>query len=145
MGFDAGAVLKPLDWNFERYGGGSGVVPEPSDKAMETLFKDLGKVSRDLLEKAGLTQLSEDADPVTIMKVLSNMEESVGLVQMINGYTKAFAKLCQNQPSAIQLNKLPMRGRMLFYTWLVTELRPEVGGAVSMPHLNGIPGIGTRA
>lgn len=145
MGFDAGAVLKELDWNFEKYGGGKGVVPEPSDKAMEALFRDLAKVSKELLAKSGLTDLSEDADPATIMKVLSNMEESVGLGQMINGYTKAFAKLCQGQPTTIQLNKLPMRGRMLFYAWLMKELRPEVGGAVSMPQLNGIPGIGMRA
>jgi hypothetical protein len=145
VGFDAGVVLKELDWDFTRYGGGKGVVPEPSDKAMETLFKDLAKVSKDLLDKAGIANLTEDADPGTIMQVLSNMEDSIGLAEMINGYTKAFAKLCQNQPSAIQLNKLPMRGRMLFYKWLMDELRPEVGGAVSMPRLNGIPAIGTRA
>lgn len=145
MGFDAGKVLKPLDWDFSTYGGGKGVVPEPSDKALEKLFKDLGKVSKELLEKSGITNLSAEADPATIMLALSNMDESVGLGVMINGYTKAFATVCQNQPSAIQMNKLPMRGRMLFFKWLVDELRPEAGGAASMPQLNGMSRIGLGA
>jgi hypothetical protein len=147
VGFDAGTVVAPLDWNFEKYNAGSGTVPEPSDKDIETLFKDLTKVSREVMAIAGINQVADDAAPEAIMQAMADMDGEIGISKLVSGFTKAFAKLCKNQPTVIQLNKLPMRVRMHFYMWLAGELRPEAGGAVSMPQLpaNGLSRIGTRA
>jgi hypothetical protein len=148
VGFDAATVVAPLDWDFTKYDAGKGTVPEPSDKDIETLFKDLSKVSREVMQVAGLNQVAEDATPDEIMQAMADMDGELGISKLVAGFTKAFAKLCKNQPTALQLNKLPMRVRMHFYMWLAGELRPEAGGAGSMPQLlptNGLSRIGTRA
>lgn len=142
-GFNAAEVVEPLEWDFTKYDAGKGTVPEPSDKDIETLFRDLTKVSKDVMEKAGVGKLT--GTPEQVMAAIAELDDSaIGITQMISGFTKAFAKLCKNQPTAIQLNKLPLRVRMAFYVWLADELRPEVGGGVSMPPLNGLR-IGQRA
>lgn len=147
MGFDAAEVVRPLDWTFVKYDAGEGTVPEPSDKDIEQLFRDLSKVSKGIMDKAGIGQMASDAAPEQVMQALADLESDVGITVMVNGFTKAFAKLCKGQPSATQLNKLPMRVRMAFFVWLANELRPEVAGAGSMNQLsaNGLTGIGTRA
>jgi hypothetical protein len=145
MGFDAAIVVQPLDWDFSAFGGGKGVVPEPSDKAIDTLFKDLAKVTQEMLSKAGVTELAQDASAEQVMQSLSDLPDGLGIEKMVSGFTKAFAKMCQNQPSAIQLNKLPMRVRMRFYIWLIQEIRPEADGVGSINQLNGMPRIGLGA
>lgn len=148
MGFDAGTVVAPLDWNFEKYNAGKGTVPEPSDKDIDKLFKDLSKVSQQILVAAGITD-AVNASPGAVMQTLAETSGDLGVEKIVTGFTKAFATLCKGQPTAIQLNKLPMRVRMKFYMWLADELRPETGGAGSMPRLqlpeNGLSRIGTRA
>lgn len=149
MGFNAGEVVKPLDWDFTAFEAGKGTVPEPSDRDIERLFQDLSKVSREVMGIAGLGEAAENADPERVMQAMADMPEELGISKLVAGFTKAFAKLCKDQPTAIQLNKLPMRVRMRFYMWLAEELRPEAVGAGSMPPLqlptNGLRGIETRA
>jgi hypothetical protein len=145
VGFNAAEVVAPLEWDFTKFDAGQGTVPEPSDKAIDTLFKDLAAVSRRIIEKAGLADIGSP-DPEKVMQALADMPaEGFGITEMVNGFTKAFAKLCQNQPSAIQLNKLPLRIRMRFYMWLASELRPEAGGVGSINQLNGMSRIGLGA
>jgi hypothetical protein len=139
VGFDAATVVKPLDWDFTKFGAGKGTVPEPDDKQIDQLFKDLAKVSSELVERSGL---SAEVAPEQVLSALSDMPEGIGISKMVSGFTKAFAKLCQGQPTVLQLNKLPLRVRLAFYAWLMSELRPEVGGGVSMSQLNGMPRIG---
>lgn len=138
MGFDAATVVPELDWNFEKYGMGKGVVPEPSDKAIETALRELAVASGKLYKKLGLER-DPSMDEEKVMEVLSAMPEdfeAVAFADLSVQMVKIFAKLCGNQPSATQLKGLPFRARQQFYMWLMRELRPEaVGGGTRTPPL----------
>jgi hypothetical protein len=139
MGFDAGTVVEPLDWDFTAFNAGQGTIPEPTDKAIDTMFKDLAKITRTLGEAAGLA--AADVAPGQMVALMANLPEDadLGISDLMSEMSKVFAKLCSNSPSATQLNKLPMRIRMRFFVWLAGELRPEDFGGASMtaPQMNG--------
>ena len=128
MGFTAG-LIEPLDWDFTKFKAGQGVIPEPDDEAIDTLFDDLTATTRNLMRQAA--SLPEDATPEEVMLALSSMPETAGIgyKDMVSGMTKAFAKVTQGHPSEAQMNKLPMRERLAFFSWLAGELRPEASGA----------------
>jgi hypothetical protein len=135
FGFDAGTVVKPLKWTFVAIThdeADQGIVPEPTDEAIEQMFKDVAGLSRELMKKAGLGD--GEATPEQLMIALADLPEDaeIGITDMLKGMTRIFAKLCRNQPNATQLNKLPMRIRMRFFVWLAGELRPEDFGAATM-------------
>lgn len=142
MGFDASKVVAPLDWDFTAFEGGKGVIPEPTDKQIDTFFQDLIKMSKTLMEKAGIENAGE-VSPEELLLTMADMPEGtpgVGVMAMLDEMAKIFAKLCQNKPSATQIKKLPMRIRMRFFVWLATELRPEDFGAASKPNLRVVRG-----
>lgn len=128
MGFDASKVIEPLDWNFEKYDAGSGTVPEPSEKDVEKLFRDIAAATSKLTERFG-----EDVSVDDLLVQLSDLPEgeSLGFAAMIEALTKAFAGLCKGQPSKAQLNRLPMRVKLAFFAWLTRELRPEAPNSAS--------------
>lgn len=145
MGFDAGTVVEPLDWDFTKYDGGKGTVPEPTDKMIETFFRDIAKAAAEMFTTLGIDKdEAAAADPVTVIETVAATDIETPLTtKMFDAMFKATAKLCSNQPSLAQLKKLPMRVRSRFVTWLIGELSPEVGGAVSLspgaaPGLNGM-------
>jgi hypothetical protein len=134
-GFDAGAVVEPLDWDFTKITKDpkdKGTVPEPTDRQIEAMFKDVAKLAKELSAKAGLN--SGEATPEQLMIAMADLPDDVeiGFSDMLDGMSKIFGKLCKNQPSKTQLDKLPMRIRMRFFIWLAQELRPENFGSASM-------------
>jgi len=139
MGFDAGTIVEPLDWDFTRFDAGKGTIPEPSDKAIDTLFKDLSGMSKNVLEQVGITD--SDTSPEELLIALADLPEdaTIGIADVMKQMAKIFAKLCKNQPSEAQLLKLPLRIRMRFFVWLAGELRPEDFGAATT---NRAPGNG---
>jgi hypothetical protein len=130
MGFNAGSVVKPMDWDFSDFDGPKGTVPEPTDKQIATFYKEL----RDLSEKvarhrAGLTA---ESTPEDIAEAMAKLTPGDVFEEMLAGTRKVYAKACTNQPSEAVLKKLPARIQIAFFQWFQRELRPEVSG-VDLP------------
>lgn len=139
-GFDAGALVEPLDYNFKPFCPEiSGTVPEPSDKQIEAFLTRL----KSIMESANKTiqggQLSED-DPDAFLEALSSLDPKM-VIGTIRDMARAYAALCTNHPSFEDLMKAPMRVRILFFRWVQQEIfSPEAktgaGTAVvsQLPH-----------
>lgn len=119
MGFDAGAALEPLDYNFEKFDAGSGTIPEPTraqirdfEKWRLSTFGDAATVA-DLAERYQAMSDDEAAE--------SDREAVV-----------AIARLCSDSPNAEQLEKLPARVFRAFWAWLWTQLTdPTLSGSAT--------------
>jgi hypothetical protein len=152
MGFDAANVVEPLDWDFTKFGDkdDKGTVPEPTDRAIETFFKDVAKATKEVLKDLGMPEreIGSDADAASRMiETIAEISPDTPITtKMFDALFRATARLCSNQPSLTQLKKLPLRVRIAFVTWLMGELNPEPVGAASRnlgvaPGLNGALGL----
>lgn len=160
MGFDAGAVVQPLDWTFVKITNDTadqGTIPEPSDKAIDKHFTAIATAMRTLMRGAGLEDV-KDATPQDVLVAVADLPEDteLGLEEFNEAITNAYAELCGakwqevgdqrilvgGSPSLDQLMKLPRRIRLHFYAWLMSELRPNLGGAGSttQPNLRIVKG-----
>lgn len=133
MGFDAGTVVKPLEWTFVKITGDEadqGTIKEPTDKAINAHFKETARIMRELLAAVQL-QDQKDVSQQQLLVALADLPEDtdLGLDKMDDMITRAYSKLCSGSPSVAQLNKLPRRIRLHFYAWLMGELRPNSFGA----------------
>ncbi len=118
-GFDAATAVEPMDWNFEKFGGGSGVVPEPSTKDMKKFQGEFGKIMR---EGAALEVPDEDAAKLSDEEFETLRKKADDLGDRLD---QAIAKLCKDQPSVEQVSKLPFRVKTAFSRWLLEQFRPE--------------------
>jgi hypothetical protein len=122
-GFDAATAVEPMDWNFEKFGGGSGVVPEPSTKEMKSFQQEFGKIMRD---SAALEMPDDEAMKLSEDEFTALQEQVAELGERLD---TAIAQLCKDQPSVDQVAKLPFRVKTAFSKWLMEQFRPE--GATS--------------
>ena len=117
-GFDAGAVVKPLDYLFHAFGGPDGTVPEPTDAQLETYSRSQAawrQRARSLLPDL------EDVKPADFDAALLALPEDASL-DLARAQTAIYADLCSGTPSPDDLMKLPRRIRFKFYQWLDGEL-----------------------
>lgn len=129
-GFDAATVVEELTWDFSKFGAGKGVVPEPTDKAIEQLFKDVAAAYKKATSKvAGLDPGKVSETELMAALVTLPDDADVGVAELMDDLARAYAKVCTNSPNMTQLKKLPMRVRVHFFAWLGNELRPEVSSA----------------
>ena len=121
--FNAGTVIETMEYDFTAYGGGAGIIPEPSETALQEFFEGVEAFKIDLEEAQGerveLEQLAE-ADLEEIAK-----SQAVSTKEMLKTYRTLIAALCQDQPSETQLALLPVRVQLAFIGWLVGEFTPE--------------------
>lgn len=118
-GFDAATAVEPMDWNFEKFGAGSGVVPEPSTKDMKDFQKDFARIMRDA---TALEMPDEDAAKLSEDEFNALQEQVDEIGERLD---VAIAKLCKDQPSREQVAKLPFRVKTAFSKWLMEQFRPE--------------------
>lgn len=132
MGFNAGEILEPLDYDFSKYDGPVGTVPEPSSGAVKGYFramKNLAKEARKFkdIEKALGDEEEIDSLPdeelAERMSMLDEAEEGVDMLQ--KQQKEALAALCSNQPSFDELDRLPHRVFQAFNKWLIGEINPK--------------------
>jgi hypothetical protein len=85
----------------------------------------------------GVEEIDSD-DPAAVLAAIDNVtgDDYVELMEMMAGL---YGTLCSDSPSKTHLMQLPLRVRMKFFSWLMSEVvRPEdvsSGGAqvVSLP------------
>lgn len=122
-GFDAAAAVEPMDWNFEKFGGGSGTVPEPSNDEMKRFQRDFARVMR---EGAKLDMSDDAAKKMdeTEFEAYQMKAEDIG-----KQLDTVIADLCKNSPSAEQVGRLPFRVKTAFSQWLMKQFNPEAEAA----------------
>jgi hypothetical protein len=158
-GFDAGSIVEPMNWDFSKFGGGSGTVPEPSDAEVERFLKKYQVLVTQTLRTAELNAAQQLDDAIskaagTDESRLLTLQESISVMSQIDSGELAsssdavdalvdlFASICKGSPSKEQLMSLPHRIRAAFYGWLMGQLtNPDFSAAAdtksSPVHANG--------
>lgn len=118
MGFNAEQFIEPLDYNFEKFGGPSGTIPEPSDKQIYAF----NEAMRSGLEARGVDITTGDrvAWAAQLAKLDVNAQR-----EYLDSMVHVFADLCGGSPDLQQLQALPYRIRNAFFGWLAAQLSPE--------------------
>jgi hypothetical protein len=141
-GFDAGALVEPLDYNFKPFCPEiSGTIPEPTDKQIEAFLAKIKTIMEGANKEIG--SLSAD-DPEAFLEALTSLDPKM-VTGTIRNMARAYADLCSNHPSFEDLMKVPMRVRILFFRWVQQEVfSPEVktgaGTAVVTPLSRAVAG-----
>lgn len=133
--FDATSIGGDLEYDFSRWGGPTGVVPEPPRAAVNTLMKNISQAFKD----AGLRDETEEDDSLTPEEVESTMnkvEDEEIFEKLSIQLLDALAKICAGSPSREVLEALPYRPFMGFFGYLIGNLTNPEG---SKPGTNNSP------
>src|SRR3954451_19136956 len=140
--FDAGDAVEEMAWDFTKYGGGSGVIPEPSDLAIEKFLRKFNvlvtQVSRAATRRAAesdaaLLEAKDDEGKDRLLTLEESLEalkkidlsETNTAPEISEAMLVLVCTLTKNNPSKTQLKKLPNRVRGAFYgcfVWPFTTL-----------------------
>lgn len=142
-GFDAASAVAPMDWDFSKFGGGSGTVPEPSDVEIERFMRKYQILTTQVLRSANvrtnkqvdelLEQWAEEDDPDNPRQVFS-VQQSIEIMKQVDlsgaevapeiseAMLGLILTITKGSPSREQLLVLPNRVRGAFYGWLIGEL-----------------------
>ena len=118
--FDAAQAVEALEYDFTKYGGTAGVIPEPTD----TLLNGFFQAQRDTLKVLGVTDASQLRNRETMMQVMANLPEDA-MEKMGELSMESIATLCQGTPALEEIRKLPPRVRNAFMGWLMGHFSPE--------------------
>jgi hypothetical protein len=124
-GFDAATAVEPMDWNFDKFGGGTGTVPEPSTEEMKLFQKDFARIMRD---GNALEMDSEESVKLT-EEEFEELQTKMSAIS--DRLDVAISTLCKEQPSRAQVALLPFRVKTAFSRWLMEQFNPEAAAAVT--------------
>lgn len=161
MGFDAGASVAPLDWDFTRFGGGSGVTPEPTTQQIEKFLRSHGALQQSVVKaKSALAMRLDELSPEEAKqrllewaeldrdqaferayRELDELGDSDEMEQYALRMATMVAEVCSDCPSVEQILKIPHRVRIVFYRWIIKELNdPELFAVATKPSLSVVSG-----
>lgn len=116
--FDATRAVDPLEYDFTKYVAGcKGFIPEPSDDLLAMFSKRTAEFAQRFSPdtQGSMRKTLEVAARMTVQEYDEAARETA----------TAYGELCQDQPSADDLLKLPPRLRAAFYGWVQEHLNPE--------------------
>lgn len=119
--FDASKAVEALDYDFTAFGGGVGVIPEPTSGQVEGFFNTIKQLAKEVKAKQGSLEAVNEVDAADTLAEMDDNFMSEYEAEM----SEAIAELCSGTPNADEVNRLPFRVRTAFIQWLVGELRPE--------------------
>lgn len=123
--FDASTIGGDLEYDFSKWNGPTGVVPEPPRSAVTTLMKQISRAFKD----SGLRDEDADDDTLTpdeVEKTMNKVEDEEVFEKLTAELLDALAKVCAGSPTREQLEALPYRPFMGFFGYLVGNLtNPE--------------------
>jgi hypothetical protein len=126
--FDAGQY-GTLRYDFKKFGGVQGIIPDPSDEMLEAFMRRL----RDIAKEYGADDIDENATAEQLQDLMEE-DENLRLADAQKDQAEAVSELCQGSPNAEQLMALPFRVRQGFMRWLQRKLMdPEANASDSSP------------
>lgn len=128
--FDAGQY-GTLRYDFKKFGGVQGIIPDPSDEQIEAFMRGM----RDSAKEFGQDD-SIDVDSLSAEELQDLMEDDANLrlQEAQDRVCELLGELCGGSPSKEQLLALPLRVRTGFMRWIQEKLMdPESSAAASTP------------
>jgi hypothetical protein len=136
-GFNAGALVEPLDYDFKPFCEISGTVPEPTDKQIDAFLTKIKSIMEDANKQIS-GNLSED-NPEEFLEALTSLDPKV-VTGTIREMARAYAALCSNNPTFEDLMRAPMRVRILFFRWVQQEVfSPEAKTGAGTAEVKTLP------
>lgn len=123
--FDGGSIGGSLEYDLTEWGGGPGIVPEPSRPAVNKMMKAVQSSFKEL----GLADVTggDSTTPNEIADTMNKIEDDEVFEKMTTRMTESVAELCGGKPSLHDLQALPYRPFMGFFGWLMGNLMdPEL-------------------
>lgn len=127
--FDSGEY-GTLRYDFKKFGGIQGMIPDPSDELIEQYMRGM----RDLAKE--FSHEGIDTDNLSAAEIQDLMEDDANLqiAAAQRRVAEITAELCQGSPTQEQILALPFRVRQGFLRWLQTRLMdPEANAVDSSP------------
>lgn len=168
--FNAETVVEPMDWDFTKYGGGKGTIPEPSDIEVERFLKKYQLLVTQTLMAAQIKAADQldgvieqerakrpkpdgeqaEDEPAKLLTLQESIEvmsridsdELLSSPEAAEALVGLFASICKGSPSKDQILLLPHRIRGAFYGWVMGQLtNPDFSAAVgTRPSLSLVNG-----
>lgn len=123
--FDAGQY-GTLRYDFKKFGGTQGIIPDPSDKMIEDFMRGL----RDAAKEFGAEDVDTDAMTPEQLQDLMDDDENLKIEEAQRKIAELLGELTQGSPSAEQLLALPFRVRQGFMRWIQGKLMDPEASAV---------------
>lgn len=123
MAFDAESAVEPMDYDFSKYGGSAGTIPEPSNDQISAYQRALIRIWRPAAEAQAAAATMTEAE--RLQAAIAESEKEGQDAQQIAEYIQELAAVCSNQPSVEDITRLPYRVRVAFQAWLLGELGPK--------------------
>lgn len=138
--FDA-SLVEMLEFDFTQWGGGSGVIDEPSTGDVNRFFKQMRSMMKDVKAlQTGADDINvEDLSDEQVSSMMEEMEDKeAGASEAQQKSMEFIAELCgaerddegnivpnSGAPSMEDLSVLPFRVLQIFTRWLMDELKPK--------------------
>lgn len=123
--FDASSIGGDLEYDFTRWGGPIGVVPEPPRSAVNALMKEISQA----FKQSGLRDEEAEDDSLTpedVESTMNKVEDEEIFEKLSVQLLDALSKICGGSPSRDVLEALPYRPFMGFFGYLIGNLtNPE--------------------
>lgn len=133
--FNADSIGGDIKYNFEKWNGPKGVVPEPTRAQVNNLMKSVTAA----FKEAGLapdTQEGEVLSPDQVADTMSKVDDDEMFEKLSNVLLDALSDICGGSPSREVLEALPYRPFQGFFGYLIGNLtNPES----SAPGMNSSP------
>lgn len=150
--FDAGLAVETLEYDFTKFGGGAGEIPEPSTKTVSAFFEEMRSNLREAQKaRASVESLQVDLEEMDDKEVAGALEHMDETMAQASGYQtktiEAVAILCGAErlpnpewtedgdepeyvvsggsPTKDDLDLLPYRVLAEFNKWLIGEIAPK--------------------
>jgi hypothetical protein len=133
-GFDASAVVEPLDYKFEAFVPGcNGTIREPSDRQIADFLAGIKKLIKDYRGQLPDEMLAGSTDVSAMLSAVEDLDADLTL-KFNDDMAALFADLCSGQPSKDDILKLPPRVRAMFLAWVQREvMSPEAAPGGGKP------------
>lgn len=123
--FNADSIGGDIDYDFTKWGGPKGTVPEPTRAAVNKMMKDVTKAFKD----AGLgpeTAEGEVLSPEQVADTMNKVEDDEMFEKLTEVLLDVLAEVCGGSPSKEALAALPYRPFQGFFGYLIGNLtNPE--------------------
>lgn len=137
--FDAATAVEAMEYDFTKYDGSEGEIPEPTTGQMNDFMIGMRRVLAEArsLQPAQSEKKPEDMTAEELGEMMDAMEDNMTQARQFNDKIVALtAEFCSGQPSQEDLAKLPMRVMRVFSKWLMLQINPkEEGEEATVTHL----------
>ncbi|HTJ67547.1 MAG TPA: hypothetical protein VL551_08475 [Actinospica sp.] len=140
-GFNAEAVVEPLDYSFRPHVDKAGTIKEPTDRQIAAYLAGVKKLIKDYRGQLPDDLIGGSTDMAAVLSAVEDLDAEV-TVRFNADMAGLFADLCSGDPSKDDILALPPRIRAVFARWLQQEvMAPEAapgGGNAQVKTLRSV-------